>query len=297
MKRSRSPFGQRYPRHVSEFDDLEQMLEEQVFQGYAPPAPFLGPNDEVVTMGSCFAVNIGDSLSSMGMRVAVNRFHEEANSPLANLLLLEYLIKKEQSQARSIFEPFIPLSDGDALLAPLRTARCLILTVGVGITCYHKVTGELVLRPNETGLDQIRWEFTDPNESARHLRIFVQTIQELNPGIQTVLTLSPIPLYRAITTPSPFVEDCISKSHLRVALQRFFEDQQLSNVHYWPSFEAFRWVSGHTGPLYGGHDDLPRHASKDVVAIVAKLFVKYFASGPLPGPLPSAGAYDEKLVL
>ena len=285
-------YGRPYTKQAAEFGDLERLLDEQLFRGYRPTEPLLQPDDEVVTLGSCFAANVAGALQQHGMRVRVNRFHEEANSPLANALLLDYLIEREGSEARSIFEPYIPLETTEALLDPIRTARCLIFTVGVGITCYDRQTDKLVLRPNETPLERLRWDFPTPDESEQHLRHFMGRIRELNPKIQIVLTLSPVPLYRAITTPSAFVEDAISKSHLRVAIHQLFASDALPGVHYWPSFEAFRWVGPHVGGVYGQDDNNPRHASKWMVNHVASLFVKYFAA-EAPAAAPSTGSYDE----
>ncbi len=293
MNQFKSIYGRRYPNQLSDFVELEYLLDEQLFSCFAPDVPILKASDQVVTIGSCFAMNVAESLQELGMKVLTLRFHEEANSPLANLLLLDYLVNREASPAREMFEGTVPLSKADDLLEPIRSARCLIFTVGVGITCFDKRTGSLVLRPNNANVDDIVWDFPTPEVSAAHLRGIIALVKSINPGIHVVLTLSPIPLYRAITTGSAFVEDCVSKSHLRVALHNVFKDEGTENVYYWPSFEAFRWVGGHTGPVYGQDDGNPRHASKEMVGMVARTFAKYFAEPHVPGALPSTGTRDE----
>lgn len=272
-------YGTRYPRHRDEFADLPALVQRYVTEGCGPDQPIIGPEDTVVTMGSCFAINVGKSLAQRGLKVVVNRLHEEANSPFANLLLLDYLVRGEQSVCPHVFAPHIALERAEAILAPLRQARCLIFTVGVGICPFDRRTGDLVLQPNGRDIRDLDWRFPSPAEHAEHLTHILVLLRELNPDLHIVLTLSPVPLYRAITTSSPFVEDCVSKSGLRVAVHEVVNGGH-EGVYYWPSFEVFRWVGSHTGPMYGEDDDLPRHVNSAVVDVVTGLFADRFTTLP-----------------
>ena len=93
-----------YPRSTKAFDDLEGLVDEYLFSPFKPPVPFIRPGDKVVTMGSCFAENIGQALAEQQVDVTVNRLHEEANRPHDYLALLDYLLKGNLSSYREVFE-------------------------------------------------------------------------------------------------------------------------------------------------------------------------------------------------
>jgi len=279
--------GRVYPRSAKEFDDVEQMLEQNVFVGAGPDEPIIGPGATVVTMGSCFAENIGRSLARANLEVVVNRLHEEANSPMANAALLDYLMLREQSAQAHLFNGHIKADAIDRILRPIAAAHCLIFTVGVGITGFDKRTGKMVLTPNTRELRHMNWVFPSQADQEEFLATIVAQLRQIKPRLPLVITLSPVPLYRSITSESPFVEDCVSKSILRAAIHSLMQ-RQIPDLYYWPSFEAFRWMGSHTGPVYGKDDDLPRHVNNDLVDLVTRSFMRKFA-GLEPG-LASAGA-------
>lgn len=270
-------YGEQYPRTCAIFKDPMAAIEQYILPGHLPAAPFIHEHDTVVTMGSCFAVNIGRHLQQHGINVVVNRISEDANSPLANRLLLEYLIDPTVEPQRTLFASHLTPEAARETIEPITRASCVIFTVGVGISCFEQPGDHLVLTPYGGSKDCYEWRFAKPHEAADDLRAIVAMFRQLNPDVAIVLTLSPVPLYRGILAKSPFVDDCISKSVLRVALHEFFNDAP-ANVHYWPSFEIVRWLGSHLGPVYGTEDDLPRHVSDELVRIITTLFVRHCTS-------------------
>ena len=70
--------------------------------------------------------------------------------------------------------------------------------------------------------------------------------------------------------------DCVSKSVLRVALDRVMS-RELEGVYYWPSFEIVRWCGAHLPwRSYGLDDRNPRHVSRYLVAEIIDAFVESF---------------------
>ena len=66
-------YGEQYPRSCAIFEDPQAAIEQYILPGHLPAAPFIHEHDTVVTMGSCFAVNIGRHLQQHGINVVVNR--------------------------------------------------------------------------------------------------------------------------------------------------------------------------------------------------------------------------------
>ena len=91
-----------------------------------------------------------------------------------------------------------------------------------------------------------------------------------------IFTLSPVPLNATFTKQPTMLGDCVSKSILRVALDQFFRETQLSDVYYWPSFEMVRWVGAHTDIPSLFENNTTRHVNNDIVKIIIDNFVEKF---------------------
>lgn len=268
-------FNHKYPRSAAELLDVAPASEQHLWSKYAPAERLLESNDLVMTMGSCFARNLGEALGRRGLSGKVYRVYEEANSPLLNELLLDCLINEKPSVAASeLFSAEISAEMGDQFLADLKSAAGFILTVGVGICCYEKKSGKLVVRPNAREHYDCAWRVIEPKEAAQSIRRFIDMLKGINPLLDIVVTVSPVPLFRSFQTPSAFVEDCLSKSALRLAVHEVVEHD--SSVHYWPTFEFFRWLGSHVDPVFGAEDNLPRHPNREYVQIAVDAFIRHF---------------------
>ena len=92
-----------------------------------------------------------------------------------------------------------------------------------------------------------------------------------------VVTVSPVPINRT-HQPAAVVSDCASKSILRTVVHGLM-GANLPNLYYLPSFEMVRWLGSHVQePMYGKDDDLHRHVNNDMVALIARLFLKHYAA-------------------
>ena len=99
----------------------------------------------------------------------------------------------------------------------------------------------------------------------------------MNPAIRMIFTVSPIPLFATFEGHSAILADCASKSALRAAIEEvMMEKDEDELLIYWPSFESFRWLGVHAGPVFGADDGSTMHASEFVIDAVFKEFYEKF---------------------
>jgi hypothetical protein len=125
-------------------------------------------------------------------------------------------------------------------------------------------------------LQDVSWRFLKPQEHAEHIIAIIQTARQLNPALPVLLTLSPIPVRGSFTHDSVMATDCISKSSLRIAVEIVLESG-IEKVSYWPAFEAIRWLSAHSGPVFGVEDAYDnRHLATRFVRAITDSFVEFY---------------------
>ena len=237
---------------------------------------------KVLSFGSCFALNIHKALSDRGVKSTVVGFSEEVNSPFMNDVYINQLIHGGSSKYHDIYrqltdhEWHIDGVDKDRVLAVLKDANVIVFTVGLAQIWSEKATGKPVLLPNFEELDSYTTRFLYPKPQSEFIIDMVEAIRTVNEAAQIMLTLSPVPLQTSLSAGSVAQADCISKSILRVAIQ-FAMERELSRVHYFPSFEFFRWYSGHTSELFFGVDGKIRHPSQEMIDFVLSKFLERVA--------------------
>lgn len=285
-------YNHKYPREAAAFIQEREFLWKHLFSGYAlPEAMRFNSETKVLTMASCFAVNISNALRDSGIDSHALRLHEEANSPLANYFLVHYLRHERWSKYRALFEKEISTEKCKEFRNSVECAGLFILTLGVGICCFDRKSGHLILRPNSREAIDSNWRFLDAVEVETHVSKLIREIRKIHPALPVVLTVSPVPIYRSFLAPSAFVDDCLSKCTLRSSVCEIQARNEA--VYYWPTFELFRWVGSHFGPAYGADDDLPRHPNKALVQLATSCFKDaFFKIEGLSKPLPHSSAQD-----
>jgi hypothetical protein len=268
-------FNHKYPRVAAAFTQDRDFVWKHLFSGYElPQKSRFESQTKVLTMGSCFAVNISNALRNAGIDAQALRLHEEANSPLANFYLVDYLRKERWSRYRALFDKEIHASKCHEFRQLVKSAGLFILTLGVGICCFDKKSGRLILRPNSREAIDSNWRFLNTIEVEKYVTKLIKEIRKINPALPMVLTVSPVPIYRSFLAPSAFVDDCFSKCMLRGAVQQI--QNKNSSIYYWPTFELFRWMGSHFNPVYGADDGLPRHPNKHLVELATSAFKDAF---------------------
>lgn len=266
---------QKFPTSTNDLHDLTAAVEEYILPGFLPPAPLITKTDLVFTLGSCFARNLAEQMGTTGQPIGHTVMEEWINSPLANQTMLDYAIEQRPFLSDNHAEAF-PVMNLTELREMVGRAKLLVFTVGLAYCFFSK--GKFVVKVNPQGLADgtIIQRLTTVDENVKWLRQIVRLLRKVNPDLKIVFSLSPVPLNTSFTSLSAMTSDCLSKSTLRLALNEFMS-QGPRDVYYWPAFEVVRWLSGHTGRMYGD-DGNPRHVSKDTVKIIVELFIKHYVA-------------------
>lgn len=277
-----------YPRqHPQDFADLQSAIEKFVLPGLIPDQPILDRSSIIRTQGSCFAENLHNAILKWGFQSRHLSFFEAVNSPLANRVFYDRVAGKSAVPFSPTHERLFP---GDLLVETrdlIKEDSVLVFTVGLA-GCWHDLAGQIpIIDADPKDLSNASFKWLSAAENAEHLSAILDSLYELNPDLHVVLTLSPVPLNRAVGHASPIVADCLSKSTLRVAIAEVMSTSR-SNVSYWPSFEIVRWLGSHLPPVFGVDDGLSRHVSKDLVDLIVRLFMKYYAGMGEPSAFNSS---------
>jgi hypothetical protein len=246
-----------------EFLDLPRVIADFILDEESKLS--FGTGSRFFLEGSCFAENLHAELKQSGYPCFYNGVVEALNSPLANKVYLAML--KE--------------AINDPVRAEMQKADIFILTIGVAPSWFARSDGQFVLVPDLRNIGMYLQRTPTVKEATEALVDVIKSIREINPAIQIVLTLSPVPLRRTIEFSSAIVADCLSKSILRAAIHETLVACGDSKTIYFPSFEIVRWVGSHAGNAFGD-EGMPSHISKE--------YVKHIIASFLSGAAPEANA-------
>ena len=243
-----------YPRMNEEFLDLPKVIADFILDEKSKLS--FDKNSRFFLQGSCFAENLYAELKQSGYPCFYNAVVEAVNSPLANKT---YLAKLKSAT-------------NDPVREEMEKANIYILTIGVAPSWFAKHDGQFVFAPDLRNISMYLQRTATVKEATDALLDVIKSIREINPTIQIVLTLSPVPLGSTFEFSSAIVADCLSKSVLRAAIHEALLTCGDSKTTYFPSFEIVRWVGSHAGNAFGD-DGLPRHISKQYVKHIISSFL------------------------
>lgn len=274
-----------WPRQARQFADLEQLIRDFVLPGSAPAEPILTPASRVVTLGSCFAEHIANSLHEQGVDV----FFRKRGEAIDNLYATRHLLEWAAGE-RSLSDD-VSGGDGGVLYRNrFETADVVILSLGVSAAYFDRSTGEFVLAGasvfDKGQLAQsCDFRMISLQENVENLHRIIQLIRGFNRATRLVLTVSPVPLAATFDRLSAVQADSVSKSTLRLAAETVVR-AQVAGVYYWPSFEIVRWLGAHLQggypPVFGADDGASRHVSLWLVRLIIRLFLETFGEGFAP---------------
>ena len=121
----------------------------------------------------------------------------------------------------------------------------------------------------EFSYDDYEFVNFDVDEVCNDLLAFNSAIKTVNPNVNIILTVSPVPLIATATDANVLTASTYSKSVLRVAAERFV--QEVPNSFYFPSFEII--TGAHAKGQYFA-DDL-RSVTEEGVEHVMRLFFEH----------------------
>lgn len=170
-----------------------------------------------------------------------------------------------------------------AARAAFLEARVLVITLGLNEVWFFKPDNAAFSRsPWRTAPSLVEARVLTVEENVAHLQRMLDVLRSFNPGLQLVVTLSPIPLHATIRGDSQHViaANAHSKAVQRVAIEEFVGCN--AGVHYFPSHEL---VSHCIAQPWAADQ---RHVSEATVNRVMALFYDMFADQSEPAGQPAS---------
>ncbi|MXN93022.1 GSCFA domain-containing protein [Flavobacterium sp. Sd200] len=208
----------------------------------------------VLSLGSCFAVNIGQKLNYFKFRNTINPFGILFH-PLALEKFVGYSVNQKAFTEEDLFyhnerwhcfdaHSDLSHSDKDVLLANLNTATSLAhaeikkashiaITLGTAWVYRYNTTNQFVANCHKVPQKEFTKELLNIQAIEQSLNNIIDMIAEVNPKVQLIFTISPV---RHIK--DGFTENQWSKANLISALHQTINRKlQTSNCNYFPSYE------------------------------------------------------------
>ncbi len=208
-------------------------------------------NSSVVSVGSCFALNIGAKFEHFKFRNLTNPFGILFH-PLALEKFVSFAVNKKTFTEADIFfhegrwhcfDAHSELSDADpenllrnlatavkSANAELTNASHLIITLGTAWVYRHTGSGNLVANCHKIQQKEFTKELLGVQEIEQSIRSIMQMVLTLNPDINFIFTVSPV---RHIK--DGFAENQRSKAHLIAGLHEAIDSND--RAFYFPSYE------------------------------------------------------------
>lgn len=222
----------------------------------------------VASMGSCFASVVKTHLLAKGYQYVQTSQHRAARSTSAawGTVFNTFTMKQELLRVVEGLHPTERWwSTGGRLLDPYRKgvewanqqeaeqelaqhaqeawaaleqAQVLVLTLGLTEVWYSRQDGLVFYQvpPQDVYDPQLHaFRASGVQENLDNLCAVLAMLRSFNPGVQLVVTVSPVPLRATFRDTNVLVANARSKSTLLVAAHQFCEAHQ--GVHYFPSYE------------------------------------------------------------
>lgn len=275
---------------------------EQIVQEFKAE-PIVSQTTPIVTMGSCFAIELERWLRKNEYNCLKNVWGA-VFTPQAFAEIIRYSFETETWNPHEPFwvvkgkyhNPYVksninyPVELGDnetearAALqmhyaesaAALKQAKVVVWTLGLTELWRNKQDHATYFAlPLAEVYDENKHEFYNLSyeDVVGHLRYAITTLKQHNPDIKIIFSVSPIPLHVSFRPElGPYVATQYSKSVLHAAAMSMTE--QYDYVHYMPSYEIVR-----SNPL-GNYQPDGRHVNQDCVDLIMQAFKRIYVYGP-----------------
>lgn len=211
-------------------------------------------NAKIVSLGSCFAVNMAEKWDYFKFQNVCNPFGILFH-PLAIEKFVNFAVSGKEFTAEDVFfhndrwhcfdvHSDLSNSNKDELVASLNTiikstkeelseASHIIITYGTSWVYQNIESNDIVANCHKVPQKQFKKELLSVDEIKVSLRNTIQLIHSINPDCDIIFTVSPV---RHIK--DGFVENQRSKSHLITAMQEVLQTEHYKrNTEYFPSYE------------------------------------------------------------
>ncbi|MEO8516536.1 MAG: GSCFA domain-containing protein [Flavobacterium sp.] len=207
-------------------------------------------NSRIVSLGSCFAENIGEKFTYFKFQNTVNPFGIIFN-PVAIEKIIRKTIQKDAFAEKDIFfhndlwhcydvhselshpnkEAFLEKLNQtlEAFSQQITSATHILITLGTSWVYRNIDSNEVVANCHKVPQKQFTKELLSVETIQKSLEHLITLIASVNPNVNVVFTISPV---RHIK--DGFVENNVSKAHLITAI---YNTVSLSKCNYFPSYE------------------------------------------------------------
>lgn len=225
-----------------------------------PSEPGIEHTHSILCIGSCFSDNIGNKLLRAKMQVLSNPFgvvfnpvsiaqqlrmglegepfpetdffqhqglwrHWGLHSQMALPNLADTLHQLNQLQLKNDSP-----RNRNSLPTFIHSSQWLFITLGTAWVYVLKETGQIVANCHKMPADRFTKRLLTIAECTNHLKQIIEQIQIVNPGLQVIVTVSPVRHLR-----DGFIENQRSKARLLLAAEDL--EDSLPYVHYYPAYE------------------------------------------------------------
>ncbi len=211
----------------------------------------LDHQQSIVSIGSCFSDSIGKRLDDHKFKISINPYGTVFN-PLSIFRLLEHAISGEELSEKSILKrdgQYLSYDLHSDFTAPsskalkhqfnkinqrvkkeLQKASLLVITFGTSWIYEKKQGKELVSNCHKVPQKEFDKRLLNIDEILTSFFELQTKLEEVNPDLQILLTVSPVRHTRA-----GIVNNSKSKSNLILACH--YLQEMAKNTYYFPSFE------------------------------------------------------------
>lgn len=291
--RRRSWYSEIANRHPSS-DSIaaDGAFERYFLSGFVPPAPPIGRGRDIATIGSCFATHIAEYLHKIGRQTSRPKLESES---FGNLLVEDeffntFVVREafeiafgERAPGRN-WRTVDPdsygshvrgvLYDREHVERRLAKADAYIVTLGLAEIWYDKVDGNVFpcgLNIEEFDDERHGFRVGTVEENLANIGRIYDLIRKHRGPVPIIFTLSPVPLSGTFRPINCIAANTVSKSILRVALDRLCAEREKDPMLFY--FPAYEIVTSYFADPFEA--DL-RHVKPDVVAFVMRTFERYF---------------------
>ena len=209
-------------------------------------------DSEIVSLGSCFAVNMGEKFNYFKFQNTINPFGILFH-PVALKKFIDYSLSAKEFTEADIFyhnerwhcfDAHSDLSSTDKeelltnlnnatknTLSKLKIASHLIITLGTAWVYRYNQKNELVANCHKVPQKEFTKELLDINSIKEALSGIINSVKSINPSVNIIFTVSPV---RHIK--DGFSENQWSKSNLISAVHEVITEVK-ENLSYFPSYE------------------------------------------------------------
>ena len=152
----------------------------------------------------------------------------------------------------------------------LEKADVCIMTLGMTEVFKKKNNGlvcnQIPVYGGGSGLKETYFHTSNYDENLNNMRTALRLLKSINPKVEVILTVSPVPLHRSFNEQDIFINNMESKATLRAVTAQVC--REFDWVHYFPSFEI---VWGIGANAYKEVDML--HVKEEIVSNIMGLFL------------------------